>query len=348
MSIKVKSYIVSHWRGLLNILTALAMIGLILSLREQIIDTLSAIKQVNYLFLFLIPVMQLINYDAYARMYGAVLRHVKQPVRYRSLYRVQLELNFVNNAFPSGGLSGISFFGLRLRSYGVKGGTATLVQLMKFIFIFVSMQLLIGVGLFVLAAGGKSNNLILLLAGVLATLTVVVTILLTFVVGSEKRIQVTFAMLTRVLNRVIHVVRPNHPETINIAKVRSLMTDMHKTFMLLKDNPRVIQKGLFFALVANITEIMTVYIVYMAFGEFVNFGAVVIAYAIANFAGMVSVLPGGIGIYEALMTAALTAGGISAALSIPVVVMYRILNMTLQLVPGWVLYHNSLKRGHTT
>lgn len=345
MQHRIRTYVVKHWRGILNIVTALAMTALVITLREQIFETLRTVQQINYLALLLIPVMQLLNYDAYARMYGAVLKHVKQPVRYRSLYRVQLELNFVNNAFPSGGISGISFFGLRLRKYGVKGGTATLVQLMKFIFVFISFQLLIGIGLLVLAAGGNANNLILLIAGVLATLTVVATSLLAFVVGSKKRIDATFTMLTRGLNRIIHLVRPKHPETINITKVQSLMADAHQTFQLLKSDYRVLRKGLLFGLIANVTEILTLYVVYLAFGEVVNIGAVIIAYAIANFAGTISVLPGGIGIYEALMTAALAAGGIPAALSIPVVVTYRVLNMTLQLAPGWFLYHNTLQKG---
>ena len=68
----------------------------------------------------------------------------------------------------------------------------------------------------------------------------------------------------------------------------------------------------------------------------------IIAYAIANFAGMVSVLPGGIGIYEALMTGVLAAGGVPPAISLPVTVMYRVVNMSVQLPPGYFLYHRAL------
>ena len=87
---------------------------------------------------------------------------------------------------------------------------------------------------------------------------------------------------------------------------------------------------------------MTIYVVYIAFGHYVNIGAVIIAYAIANFAGMVSVLPGGIGIYEALMTAVLATAGVKPELSIPVTIMYRVLNMLIQLPPGYYLYHKFL------
>lgn len=344
---RIRSYIRRHWRGLLNILTAVAMVVVIYALRDEIIATLENIQRVNYFALFLMLPLQVLNYDAYARLYRVILRHLKQPVRYSSLYRVALELNFVNHAFPSGGISGISYFGLRLRAYGVSGASATLVQLFKFIFVFISFQVLIGVALLALAIGGRANNVMLLLAAVLATLTAVGTFLMFYIIGSERRINNTFTVLTKGLNKVISWVRPAHPETISIAKVRTMMSEMHRAFEALKGNYKVLRRGLLFALIANITEILTLYVVYIAFGEFVNIGAVIIAYAIANFAGLISVLPGGIGVFETLMTAALAAGGIPAALSIPVVVMYRVLNMAIQLGPGWVLYHDSLRKGQT-
>jgi uncharacterized membrane protein YbhN (UPF0104 family) len=86
-------------------------------------------------------------------------------------------------------------------------------------------------------------------------------------------------------------------------------------------------------------------VVYVAFGRLVNVGAVILAYAVANFAGLISVLPAGIGIYEGLMTAVLVATGISAGLSIPVTIMYRVLNMAIQLTPGYYFYQKALRTG---
>ena len=79
-----------------------------------------------------------------------------------------------------------------------------------------------------------------------------------------------------------------------------------------------------------------------------NFGAVILAYSVANFAGLVSVLPGGVGVYEALMTAVLVAAGVPAALSIPVTVMYRVLSMGIQLPAGFYFYHKALRAKGST
>jgi uncharacterized protein (TIRG00374 family) len=98
-------------------------------------------------------------------------------------------------------------------------------------------------------------------------------------------------------------------------------------------------------LVADTTEVLAVYVVYLAFGELVNIGAVILAYGIANFAGLVSVLPGGVGIYEGLMTAVLAATGIPPGVSLPVTVMYRILNTLLQIPPGYYFYKKAIDGG---
>lgn len=99
---------------------------------------------------------------------------------------------------------------------------------------------------------------------------------------------------------------------------------------------------MFYATLSNFGEVATLYSVFLAFGEVLNPGAVIIAYAVANFAGLISVLPGGIGIYEGLMVAVLATAGVSPAISIPAIVMYRILTMLLQLPIGYYFYHKTI------
>ncbi len=103
---------------------------------------------------------------------------------------------------------------------------------------------------------------------------------------------------------------------------------------------------LLWGLIANITEVGAVYVVYVAFGHWVNPGAVIIAYAVATFAGILSVLPGGIGVYEILMTSVLAAAGIPASLSLPVTIMYRIINTLIQIVPGYYYYQKAIAPEH--
>lgn len=331
-------------RKILSFVTLGALLLLIFLLRDQITETFANIEHVNAYILLFIIVWQILNYHTYAKMYQSLFNILGTKIKYKSSYKVAIELNFVNHVFPSAGVSGFSYFSLRMKQLGASTAQATLVQTMRFVTIFVSFQVLLGLGLLFLAIGGKASNLVILVASSIATLLVVGTLLVVYIVGSRKRIDAFFTGLTKFLNKLIQLARPKHPETINIASARKLFLEFHDNYNVLKKNYPKLKMPLIYAFFASLTEILTIYTVYAAFGEYINFGAVIIAYAIANFAGLISVLPGGVGVYEGLMTAVLATVGVPPSLSLPITVMYRVLSSAVQLPPGYYLYHKALNR----
>lgn len=327
---------------IVSILTLCALAGLIYALRVQIIDTIRNLDDINFWLLFLMIPAQAINYNAYTQLYRGLFKILDRKIAYKEMLRIVSELNFVNNVFPSGGVSGFSYFGLRMRRYDIRAGRATLVQAMRFILVFVGFQVLLSIGLVTLALGGQANNFLILIAGSMATLLFVGTLLAAYIVGSERRINNFFVWLTRIMNKIIHKVRPKHPETISVERVKKLFNELHQSYEILKKSPKALAGPLKNALLASVGEILTIYVVYMAFGVWVNPGAVIIAYAVANFAGLVSVLPGGVGIYEALMTAVLVSAGVDPAIALSVTITYRVLNMAIQLPPGGFFYYKTI------
>ena len=332
----------NRWKTVLTIITLTALVATAYALRYQIMQTVQNLGKVNTWAVLLIIPIQGLNYASQAKLYQNLFRMLSERFRFKALYGLALELNFVNTVFPSGGVSGFSYLSLRMKGEGLSTAKATLVQMMRFILIFISFQILLFVGLLLLAVAGDASKLTVLVAGSLGTSLLAGTFLLAFIIGSKRRINYFFTFITKLLNWLIHLVRPRHPETINITSARLTFTELHENYLILKRNYTELKTPLIFALLANLTEIAAIYVVYLAFGHAVNPGAVIIAYAIANFAGMVSVLPGGIGIYEALMTGVLAAGGVPPAISLPVTVMYRVVNMSVQLPPGYFLYHRAL------
>lgn len=336
------SFIKRRWKLILNIITAAAMLALVVAIHEQLIATLKNLTKVNaWALLLLIPV-QMLNYHSQTEMYRGMFAVIGNKIRYSTLYRMALELNFINHVFPSGGVSGISYFGVRMRNEDITAGKATLIQLMKLVLLFLSFEILLVAGLLFLALGNKANDFVILVTSSITTLLVVGTFGFVMIIGSQKRISATFTFLTKVINRVLHFFLPKSPETINIVRVQRVFEELHANYKLLESRWKDLKMPFFWGLMANATEVGSIYVVYIAFGEWVNIGAVILAYAVANVAGLISVMPGGVGIYEALMTGVLVAAGVPAAVSLPVTVMYRMLNMLIQLPPGYYYYHKAL------
>jgi uncharacterized protein (TIRG00374 family) len=338
----------SRFRLYLTIFTFVALAILIYGLRHQIADAIGNLGKVHAWALLLIIPIEVWNYDAYARLYRRLLRILGNDVKYWSLFRVQLELNFVNHILPSGGVSGISYFSIRLKSENVGSTKSTFVQVMKFALLYISYLPILVVGLLLLAVRGHSNNLVLVLTSSLITAVIIGTFFVIYIIESRSRISSFLTWFTKAINWLVHLVRPSRPEIIEIEGAQRAFNELHDNYKLIKSNWRHLQMPLVFTTIANLTEIAGVYVVYIAFGHLVNLGAVILAYAVANFAGLISVLPAGVGIFEGLMTAVLTATGIPAGLSIPVTIMYRICSMVVQLVPGYVFYQKALKDGLTT
>jgi len=333
-----------RWKLIINIITIVALIILVYALRDQIGATFSNLKKVNAWFLLLLIPIEALNYHAQARLYQRLFAIVGNKLSYKFLYRASLELNFVNHVFPSGGVTGMSYFTLRLgNGKDIAYGKATLMHVLKIGLYFISYELLLIFGVFSLAIMGRVNNLVILIASSLTTLLIVGTVLFFYLVGSKTRINNFFTGLTKILNRIIRLVLPKSPETINISRVRELFNDFHDNYQEIKHSLDQLKAPFFYALLADATEIAAVYIVYVAFGKLINIGAVILAYGIANFAGAISVLPGGIGVYEALMTGALVSMGVPAAVSLPATVMYRVLNTLIQIPPGFFLYSRAMK-----
>lgn len=340
------SWFIRRWKLIVNIITMVALVVLVFAIRHQLGSTIDNLKHVHAWALLLIIPIEALNYHAQARLYQRLFAIVGNKLPYKFLYRTSLELNFVNHVFPSGGVTGISYFTLRLRKGSeITSGKASLVHLMKIALYVLSFELLLVFGLVCLAVMGRVNNLVILVASSLSTLLLVGTAAFAYIVGSRSRIESFFTGVTKLLNRLIKIVRPKFPETINIKRARKMFDDFHNSYSEIQRHYSDLKMPFLYAFIADLTEVGAIYVVYIAFGKLVNIGAVILAYGIANFAGLIAVTPGGVGVYEALMTGVMASTGVAAAISLPVTIMYRILNTLLQIPPGYYFYQKALAKG---
>ena len=285
---------------------------------------------------------ELANYYAQTRLYRDALRTMGYNLSDKFLYKFSLELNFIATLLPSAGLSAVSYTNLRLKSESISGANATLLHLIKTISVFLSFLILLIFGLFFLALGGKASSIIILIATVVVTIMVVLSGGAIFIVGSEKRIDGFFTWVTLFLNKIVKIFRQKINEAIEVKRAKKVFSDMHHGYMLFRNDLEQFRGPFLWGLFANFTEVAVLYIVYIAFGHWVNPGAVILAYAVANIGGFLSVLPGGVGVYESLMTIVLAAAGIAPSLSLPITVTYRILNTLIQVAPGYYFYQRAL------
>jgi undecaprenyl-diphosphatase len=82
-----------------------------------------------------------------------------------------------------------------------------------------------------------------------------------------------------------------------------------------------------------------------AFGGGLGFVTVATVYLAGSAVAQVAPTPGGIGAAEAVLIAGLTAFGLSSAVAVPAVFLYRITTFWLPIIPGWAAFHRLQRDG---
>ena len=120
-------------------------------------------------------------------------------------------------------------------------------------------------------------------------------------------------------------------------KIHNVIKGFQDTMNLVIRNKKVLYYALPLSFVIWIFEILRVYIVFLAFGA--NVSPVVIGevFILASLAGMIPLLPGGLGAVDGIMIVFYTAAGVSASISAGATVIERLISFWLATILGLVI-----------
>ncbi len=340
----MKKYLKTDFKFWLNVVTFIALGVLIYISWDQIVAAFNKLSSLNTWVLLLIIPIQGFSYFAVAKLYKNFFQSQGDDISMKTMYKVALELNFVNHVFPSGGVSGFSYLTLRMKILGVSTSKSTLAQILRFALTFVSFIALLIFAMVVLSLSSSTSAFVILISSTIIFSTIAGAGIGVFIISSPNRIKAFVSWLPKFLNYLGRYFKKGK-DLINMKKVEATLEDLHDDYKVLIKDIHLLKNLLIWALLINIFEVLTIYMVYVAFGSLINPGALIIAYAVANFAGLVAVLPGGVGIYEGLMTAVLAGAGVNKGLALSATVVYRVLTMAIFLPIGYFFYHQAIKNG---
>lgn len=302
---------------------------------------LKLLRQVRWYVFPLVIAIQGLSYYANAKYYQAFFNIFNYHIKTGRLYRAALAINFVNQVFPSGGVSGATFLARELDG-DVPGGKATLAQLVRYIFTFVSFLAVLVVGVILLLVGDDLNQVTVRLTLLFLLVIVVVALLLVTVVADRARVEGLVLKLIRPLNALVGRFRRRRRALLTEAAVGRFFDEFYGGYYLLLEEKGHWRRPLLYALAGNVAEVATVYVVFLAFGAAINPGIVIAGYTLANIVSLAAVFTSGLGVFEAAMITAFAALGVPFALAFSVTVVYRVLNLALYLPPGFYFYKQSL------
>lgn len=329
----------------LNIIT-LVILGLVVySSREDLGNVATELSDANLFLLLLFIPLQALNYHAYARMYQETFNLLGEKVGYWDMVKVSTEMSFVNYVFPSAGISGFGYFSLRMRSLGVRGVRSTMAQTLRWGIVLASFIPVLGLGVLLLALRNQANNMVVLAASGLAFGVLILIMLVGFLLEQHNGLRnFTFFVLEKV-EIVVNFFKKKKVDLLNKerrGKITRNFSRLEKDYRAVRGNWKGFAYTCRWGVLANLTEVMTIGVCFMALGAEPVWGAIIVSYGVANIGSFIGILPGGHGVYEALMTAVLVSAGVPAGLSLTAVLTYRLVTTVLYVPPGYYFYSKAI------
>lgn len=330
----------------LAILGAVLLAILLWSNRSTLVETWRLLTTLRWEILALIPLWQVASYFSLGHYYKSFFASFNYKCGFKRLFELVFALNFVNLVLPSGGLSGATYFSYALRGI-VPVSTATLGQLARYVLGYLTYFVVVIVAAVFLIVGNDFNTFTLLLIGGLIILSVVGIYLFRSVMRSRQSLNKFIRWIVNFLDKVSNWLRRSKKPLIDSDWLAKTLRDFHKGYDKVIKNRKHLYKPFGYMMISTFFENMIVYTAFLAVGEAINPGIVLLGFAIANAVGVLSVIPGDVGVHELAIITVVSLAGVPAAVAISATLIYRVFNKMIFLPIGFFFYTKLLKRADT-
>lgn len=333
------------WKTWLSIITVTLIAVIIYASRDELLQAWSLLGEVNiWILLLLIPGQIIVYYIGGETMFSYLRsKGSTEQLSAKDLAEMSLEMNFVNHVLPSGGVSGISYMTWRLGKFGIPAGRATMANLIRFAMTFAGFIVLLLVAVLVITIDGDINRWIIFISFMFILLTVVGAGGSAYLLSSRKRMWKTANWVVKFGNRVVRQVTFGKKKRILRYKdVEKFFTDMHYDFVALRRERKILARPFIWGIAYAFGDTFLYLLTFWALGIYFNPAAMLVAYGMAMFAGIVVFTPGGTGAFEAMMIGVLVISGVARSEAIAGVVLTRVILLLGTILLGYVFYQRTI------
>lgn len=332
------------------VILALVGFGLLLYFqRETLEETWQALLEAKLGYVLLLPVLQCLNYFFIGTYYRKMFAQFGTKISVARSWGVVAAMNFVNQVLPSGGLSGITYLAYGFRA-AVSTGKTTLIQVGRYMFAFGAYTLLLPLAILVLIQDGRFSDLSSLVSRAAGNTGALITMAIFASIMGLAIASFISHRLSHFLGGMFHSAFNWFTRTILRRKrvyefnfVKKVSSEFHEGTALVKDKGFKAATPGVFMLLSSFVEVSIVYVSVLAVGSDIGIGPVFLAFVAANIVGVVSVIPGDVGVHEATVIIVLSVFGVDEPMAISATLLYRVFNKMIFLPIGFYFYTKILK-----
>ena len=336
------------FRQVLSIVTFTLIAVVLWNAREEVVKALDYLAHTNIVVILLLIPEQLFMYYCCGQMFFSYLAGKKdaKKVSNWSLMRISLELNFMNHAVPSGGVSGLGYVAWRLKPYGASPAQASFMYVLRYAIttFFNQAQTLVAIVMLLLTgAVAKESQYVLGIVGVISIAVIGMVIGGVAIASNKKALDWAGKNVTLAINAIVKVVTfGKKKQVLKQDVVDKFCAEIHEDFREAKRNRKIIKKPIMWGMLYSFFEVATYWIVGISMGHPELLPQIMVAEAVGSVLGAVLPTPGGAGGYEASMAGVMWGLGVDLGLATAVVVTTRVIVLVGTIVSGYGFYQHAI------
>ncbi|MBZ9570143.1 UPF0104 family protein [Methanobrevibacter sp. TMH8] len=295
---------------------------------DQVID---ALELANFWFILLAIIMQIFTYYLFALRWNIVNKTANINISIKNLFPMVLVGLAVNNITPSGRGGGepVRAYILAKQSNNPsEEAFATVIAdraLDTFPFLLLAIITIISMILYFSLSPLVLTILILSVMGITVAL-----ILLIYMSVNQKAGKKITKWLVKIIKFFYRKIDPEILEQ----KVIKAISGFQKTMKLMLKDRKILYHALPVSFLIWFTEILRVFLVFLAFGATVDPILIGEVFIVASLIGMIPLLPGGLGAVDGVMILFYSSAGISPSISAAATVIERLISFWMTTMIG--------------
>lgn len=338
------------FRKILSVVTLILVVLVVWSARTEILDAINYLANTNLWFIVALIPEQLFMYYCAGQMFFSYMSAKKHSAKISrwNLMRVSFELNFVNHAIPSGGISGLGYITWRLKGFGATAGQVSFMYLLRYIITVCANQFQTIIAIIVLLIAGNLSTgaqWIVWITAAVCVAIVALVVAIIIIASSRKRVEWFSRVATQFINKVVQIFTLGHKEkTLQFRTVNKYFLDLHEDLLQARQNKKMLIKPIIWGIIYSFFEVATYWLVGMSMGHPEILPQIMVGEAIGSILGAVLVTPGGVGGYEGAMIFIMSALGVDLGLATAVVITTRVVVLVGTIVSGYGFYQHAISK----
>ncbi len=298
-------------------------------------DVVDMVLKVKKPYLFLALLSELISYIAAATLLGVILSRLGYSIKFIDRFRLGSIAAFAIHFFPVSGLgeSAVDFYFLRKRN--VSAGSILLMFILRTIITYAAFLLLLVISLILvptfpdLAVSPRLISLILFIVvfgGI---------VYLTIIYKNKERFFNLIVRITHIVNKFLRILKKS-PVTKD--QIKEVYDDVYKGIGLFSHRKRDSLIAISGGLIYWLGDMCCLFFVFLSLGRHIGFPVLIFGYCIATLIGLISLIPGGLGVTEGSMSLMFSGLGLPLSVSVAAVLIFRLFSFWIWIPIGLISY----------